>query len=186
FSPQEVESYRQLIFINLTRGLKCVIDSMKDMGMLVVDVGGQRSERRKWIHCFQDVTSVVFVVSLSGYDQCLIEDKYANQMIDAMTVWEAVCRAQCFERISIILFLNKNDVFERKVQTSHIKDFFPESLDYNGEKGDAEAGREYFKKRFARLAQKDNAKGRESYIYVTTATDTAAFRGVMTSVEGAS
>ena len=42
--------------------------------MLVVDVGGQRSERRKWIHCFQDATSVVFVASLSGYDQCLVED----------------------------------------------------------------------------------------------------------------
>ena len=43
--------------------------------MLMVDVGGQKSERRKWIHCFQDVTSILFLVSLSGYDQCLVEDK---------------------------------------------------------------------------------------------------------------
>jgi G-protein alpha subunit len=43
----------------------------------MVDVGGQKSERRKWIHCFQDVTSILFLVSLSGYDQCLIEDKDA-------------------------------------------------------------------------------------------------------------
>ena len=45
--------------------------------MLMVDVGGQKSERRKWIHCFQDVTSILFLVSLSGYDQCLVEDKDA-------------------------------------------------------------------------------------------------------------
>lgn len=40
-----------------------------------IDVGGQRSERRKWIHCFQDVTAVLFLVSLSGYDTCMIEEK---------------------------------------------------------------------------------------------------------------
>lgn len=50
---------------------------LRDHEMLMVDVGGQKSERRKWIHCFQDVTSILFLVSLSGYDQCLIEDKDA-------------------------------------------------------------------------------------------------------------
>jgi hypothetical protein len=47
----------------------------------MVDVGGQKSERRKWIHCFQDVTSILFLVSLSGYDQCLVEDKDAVRAI---------------------------------------------------------------------------------------------------------
>ena len=39
----------------------------------MVDVGGQRSERRKWIHCFENVTSIMFLVALSEYDQCLVE-----------------------------------------------------------------------------------------------------------------
>ena len=50
---------------------------LRDHEILMVDVGGQKSERRKWIHCFQDVTSILFLVSLSGYDQCLVEDKDA-------------------------------------------------------------------------------------------------------------
>jgi hypothetical protein len=50
---------------------------LRDHEMLMVDVGGQKSERRKWIHCFQDVTSILFLVSLSGYDQCLFEDRDA-------------------------------------------------------------------------------------------------------------
>lgn len=41
----------------------------------MVDVGGQRSERRKWIHCFASVTSIIFIVALSEYDQVLFEDK---------------------------------------------------------------------------------------------------------------
>lgn len=40
----------------------------------MVDVGGQRSERRKWIHCFENVTSIIFLVALSEYDQTLFEN----------------------------------------------------------------------------------------------------------------
>jgi len=39
------------------------------------DVGGQRSERKKWIHCFENVNALMFLVAISGYDQCLAEDK---------------------------------------------------------------------------------------------------------------
>ncbi|KAF4566540.1 hypothetical protein EYR36_011971 [Pleurotus pulmonarius] len=140
-----------------TTGITETTFQLKDHEMLMVDVGGQKSERRKWIHCFQDVTSILFLVSLSGYDQCLVEDKDA------------------------ILFLNKNDLFQRKIPTSDIKNFFP---DYEGEPGDVRAGRDYFKKRFARLAQKaGRSKEREIYIHITTATDTAMLRVVMAAVE---
>ncbi|KAH6903452.1 guanine nucleotide binding protein, alpha subunit [Coprinopsis sp. MPI-PUGE-AT-0042] len=153
-----------------------------DQDMLMVDVGGQKSERRKWIHCFQDVTSILFLVSLSGYDQCLVEDKDANQMQDAMTIWDSICHSQWFKQTSIILFLNKDDLFQKKVLHSDIKNFFP---DFDGEPGDVKAGRDYFKKRFARLAQKaGRSKEREIYIHITTATDTAMLRVVMAAVEG--
>ncbi|CAG8804676.1 19627_t:CDS:2, partial [Dentiscutata erythropus] len=39
------------------------------------DVGGQRSERKKWIHCFENVTAIVFLVAISEYDQLLLEDE---------------------------------------------------------------------------------------------------------------
>jgi guanine nucleotide-binding protein G(i) subunit alpha len=41
----------------------------------VFDVGGQRSERRKWIHCFEGVTAILFCVALSEYDLVLREDE---------------------------------------------------------------------------------------------------------------
>ena len=95
----------------------------------VIDVGGQRSERRKWIHCFEDVTTLLFLVSLSGYCQvcrfslvpfatplahpilmfvlfvyfqCLVEDVHANQMQDAMTMWDGICSSQWFRYTPIV------------------------------------------------------------------------------------
>ncbi|KAF8168516.1 heterotrimeric G-protein alpha subunit, GPA2-like protein [Crassisporium funariophilum] len=165
-----------------TIGITETTFNLRDHEMLMVDVGGQKSERRKWIHCFQDVTSILFLVSLSGYDQCLVEDKDANQMQDAMTIWDSICHSQWFKQTSIILFLNKNDLFERKIPTSDIKNFFP---DFDGEAGDIRAGRDYFKRRFAKLAQKaGRSKEREIYIHITTATDTVMLRVVMAAVEG--
>ena len=43
------------------------------------DVGGQRSERKKWIHCFEGVTAIIFCVALSGYDLVLAEDEEMNR-----------------------------------------------------------------------------------------------------------
>ena len=39
------------------------------------DVGGQRSERKKWIHCFEGVTAIIFIVAMSEYDLTLVEDQ---------------------------------------------------------------------------------------------------------------
>ncbi|KAG7439885.1 heterotrimeric G-protein alpha subunit, GPA2-like protein [Guyanagaster necrorhizus] len=165
-----------------TIGIKETVFSLREHELTMVDVGGQKSERRKWIHCFQDVTSILFLVSLSGYDQCLVEDKDANQMQDAMTIWDSICHSQWFKYTSIILFLNKNDLFEKKVPHSDIKNFFP---DFDGDAGDVRAGRDYFKRRFSKLATKAGRyKEREIYIHITTATDTAMLRVVMAAVEG--
>ena len=51
-----------------------VIFNVVNCGRLF-DVGGQRSERKKWIHCFEDVTAIIFCVAMSEYDQVLHEDE---------------------------------------------------------------------------------------------------------------
>lgn len=49
-----------------------------------MDVGGQRSERKKWIHCFEDVTAVLYCVGISEYDQVLYEDNVTNRILESL------------------------------------------------------------------------------------------------------
>lgn len=90
------------------------------------DVGGQRSERKKWIHCFEGVTAIIFCVALSGYDLVLAEDEEMNRMIESMKLFDSICNSKWFVETSIILFLNKKDLFEEKINRSPLTICFPE------------------------------------------------------------
>ena len=77
------------------------------------DVGGQRNERKKWIHCFDEVTAVIFVAAMNEYDQVLYEDATQNRMNEAVILFDEICNSQFFTRTSMILFLNKRYVVRR-------------------------------------------------------------------------
>mmetsp|Transcript_11054 Transcript_11054/g.16482 ORF Transcript_11054/g.16482 Transcript_11054/m.16482 type:complete len:355 (-) Transcript_11054:140-1204(-) len=132
------------------------------------DVGGQRNERRKWIHCFDDVTAVIFVASVSEYDQVLFEDSQTNRIDEALNLFQETCNNKCFKDSSIILYLNKRDLFEEKVKKVHIQSL-PKYRDCKGPEGDVEAGLKYFKDLF--VAKKGNFK-KDIYVHIVCATDT--------------
>uniref|UniRef100_A0A3Q2HI41 Guanine nucleotide-binding protein subunit alpha n=1 Tax=Equus caballus TaxID=9796 RepID=A0A3Q2HI41_HORSE len=100
----------------------------------MVDVGGQRSERRKWIHCFENVTSIMFLVALSEYDQVLVESDNENRMEESKALFRTIITYPWFQNSSVILFLNKKDLLEDKILYSHLVDYFPE-FDGPGESG---------------------------------------------------
>ncbi|RDD47518.1 Guanine nucleotide-binding protein G(q) subunit alpha [Trichoplax sp. H2] len=143
----------------------------------MVDVGGQRSERRKWIHCFENVTSIMFLVALSEYDQILAEADSQNRMEESKALFKTIITYPWFQNSSIILFLNKKDILEEKVQKSNIADYFPE---YDGPPRDAQAGREFILKMFVDL-NPDSEK--IIYSHFTCATDTENIRFVFAAVK---
>ncbi|XP_016536263.1 guanine nucleotide binding protein (G protein) alpha v1 isoform X2 [Poecilia formosa] len=65
------------------------------------DVGGQRTERRKWISCFEDVRAVLFVVALSGYDMTLVEDPTVNRLQESMKLFSSICNNVFFRSTSM-------------------------------------------------------------------------------------
>ncbi len=69
----------------------CVLSRFVVAGCRVVDVGGQRSERKKWIHCFEDVTAILFFVALSAYDLGLREDQAVVRIINIKNSHRCIC-----------------------------------------------------------------------------------------------
>ncbi|CAO3598126.1 unnamed protein product [Absidia cylindrospora] len=142
----------------------------------LVDVGGQRSERKKWLHYFDNVTAVLFVVAISGYDQSLIEDHDSNQMHEALMLFNTICNSPWFTPTSMILLLNKIDIFKRKILVSPVSKYF---VDYTGADDSLEQTKAYFKNRFQKLNQ--NSRKR-IYTHFTNATDPLLLQQVMMAV----
>jgi GTPase SAR1 family protein len=142
----------------------------------MVDVGGQRSERKKWMHCFQDVTAVIFCVALSEYDLKLYEDDQTNRMHESLKLFKEICNSKWFTETSVILFLNKKDLFAEKIKKTDLKAAFPEyggGLNYDNAVS-------FIKDKF--LAQNENPK-KHIYTHTTCATDTDNVQVVFNAVK---
>lgn len=132
----------------------------------VMDVGGQRSERTKWKNCFDCVTSVLYVAGLSEYDQVLRENEQVNRLAESLHLFEDVTNSDIFKKASIILFLNKTDLFERKLKTVPLSQYYPS---FQG--GDNfELACSFMQKRFQEVTAPSRANS--IFIHFTCAVDT--------------
>jgi len=116
----------------------------------LVDVGGQVMERKKWPRVFENVTHLIFVSSLADFDELMFEDGKTIRLLDALDLFEATVNSQAFIDKPVILFLNKEDVFRRKIQKKNLLDFFQ---DYDGTSHDYEKGIEFIKRKFESLVK---------------------------------
>jgi len=103
-----------------------VKDEPESIIFQVVDVGGQRNERKKWIHCFDSVNALLFVDNLAGYDQVMFEDVQKNRMIESLELFNKITMRAEFARTPTFLFLNKKDLFEQMIMETDMKKTFPE------------------------------------------------------------
>lgn len=142
----------------------------------MIDVGGQRTERKKWIHCFEEVTAVLFCASLSEYDQLLLEDDETMRMHESLNLFGEVCQSPWFQDTAMILFLNKEDLFKEKIARVPLTICFPE---YTGPNTN-EAGREYIHRKFVGMV--DTHSNRAIYHHFTTATNTQNINVVFDAV----
>jgi len=134
----------------------------------VFDVGGQKSERKKWIHCFESVTAVIFVASLSSYDEMMFEDQDKNSMVDSIELFDKICNNDWFKDTAMILFLNKKDLFAEKLAGSDIKEC-PAFSGYTGDPTNYDHTTEYIKEKF----EECNGQGqqRQVFTHLTCAVD---------------
>ncbi len=104
-------------------------DAPSKLHFEVVDVGGQRSERRKWVKCFADVKAVLFVINLAGYNRVLFEAPDQFRIQEALDMLRDISHLDTFADTPLFIFLNKKDLFEKMILQEDMKAAFP---DYTG------------------------------------------------------
>ncbi|KAJ8338820.1 hypothetical protein SKAU_G00356060 [Synaphobranchus kaupii] len=150
--------------------------TFKELTFKMVDVGGQRSERKKWIHCFEGVTAIIFCVELSGYDLKLYEDNQTSRMAESLRLFDSICNNNWFVNTSLILFLNKKDLLAEKIKRIPLTVCF---ADYKGQNTYEEAA-VYIQRQFEDLNR--NKETKEIYSHFTCATDTSNIQFVFDAV----
>ncbi|XP_061680696.1 guanine nucleotide-binding protein subunit alpha-11-like [Syngnathoides biaculeatus] len=165
-----------------TTGIHDYSFTINKIMLRIVDVGGQKSERRKWIHCFENVTSLIFLASLSEYDQVLEERDTINRMQESLALFYTTIHSPWFQSTSIILFLNKTDILADKILSSDLKKYFP---GFMGRRQDALDAQKYIQKLYQQQTNnpENREEGRSFYPHPTCATDTDNIRKVFNDVK---
>ncbi|XP_051930812.1 guanine nucleotide-binding protein subunit alpha-11-like [Hippocampus zosterae] len=165
-----------------TTGIHDYSFTINKITLRIVDVGGQKSERRKWIHCFENVTSLIFLASLSEYDQVLEERNTINRMEESLALFYTTIHSPWFHNTSTILFLNKTDILADKILTSDLKKYFP---GFTGRRQDAEEAKKYIQKLYRQQTNNPDSKeeGKSLYLHHTCATDTDNIRKVFSDIK---
>jgi GTPase SAR1 family protein len=163
-TPDYVPVYEDVLRCRMrTTGIVETEFTIMNTKFKMMDVGGQRSERKKWIHCFQDVTAVIFVAAMNEYDQVLFEDGVTNRIVESLDLFKKTAQSEWFEKSSLILFLNKSDLFRAKLSIVDMSTCFPDYADG----ADVDKAEQFMKNKF--LEQKP--RNLDVYVHITCATD---------------
>ncbi|XP_038863367.1 guanine nucleotide-binding protein G(s) subunit alpha isoform X3 [Salvelinus namaycush] len=160
-----------------------------DCAQYMFDVGGQRDERRKWIQCFNDVTAIIFVVASSSYNMVIREDNQTNRLQEALNLFKNIWNNRWLRTISVILFLNKQDLLAEKVLAgkSKIEEYFPEFGRYTtpddatpepGEDPRVTRAKYFIRDEFLRISTASGDGRHYCYPHFTCAVDTENIRRV--------
>jgi len=163
-----------------TLGIAELIVKHNEYTICLVDVGGQRSERRKWAPVFTgEVNTVIYLAALDSYDMVLDEDGHTNRLKDSLNLFGSVTDMPIFNPPSWILFLNKWDIFEQKIKESPLHLSFPDisETDARDVNQSYKYIRNLFKARF-----KGNKKHTTLYCHHTCALDTGAISKIFYTI----
>lgn len=161
-----------------TKGITEFTIIINEVPFCFVDVGGQRSQRQKWFQCFDSVTSILFLVSSSEFDQVLLEDRCTNRLLESKNIFDTIVNHRAFSEVSFILFLNKTDLLKRKIDSrmSDISYYFP---DFVGDPFDLNNVQKFILNLFESTKRDQN---KAIFHHYTTAIDTENIKVVFNAV----
>ncbi|KAJ3306078.1 guanine nucleotide-binding protein subunit alpha [Kappamyces sp. JEL0829] len=160
----------------VTQAISETIFTIEDTRFHFFDVSGLKHHRSYWIPYFQNVTSILFVVSLDSYNQTMVEDSTMNRMADSIFLFDQISNNELLSGANLIIFFNKKDLYSRKVKTIPIEETFP---DYQGKPNSVSQGIKFFDKKFR---QQVKSKTTALISHYTCCTDTDAMKIIILSV----
>ncbi|KAK9708997.1 G-protein alpha subunit [Popillia japonica] len=173
--PDYIPTNRDILHCRkATKGITEFVIPVNNVPFLFVDVGGQRSQRQKWFQCFGSITSILFLVSSSEFDQVLLEDRKTNRLEESKNIFDTIINNQIFNSVSIILFLNKYDLLVKKVANpeTDIRWYFPQ---FAGNSHSIHDVQEFILAMFTGVKREPK---KNLYHHFTTAVDTANIKNV--------
>ena len=157
------------------------------------DVGGQRAQRRKWIQCFNDVTAIIFVIACSSYNMVLREDEGRNRLEESIELFKSVWTNRFLQNVSIILFLNKQDILRERIVAGkfRLEDYFPEYYRYKiqdkvlrdcpGEEPEFVRAKYFIRDEFLKKVSENPSHSHDCFPHFTCAVDTKNIERVFNS-----
>ncbi|KAF8970665.1 guanine nucleotide binding protein, alpha subunit [Flammula alnicola] len=160
-----------------------IFDHGRTMGQewRLYDVGGTRSSRGAWYPYFDDVDAIIFLAPISPFDEKLAEDRRVNRLEDSYLLWRSVCSCKLLARTQIILFLNKCDLLQAKLQRGvRIRDSVPS---FGDRKNDLPTATRYFQQHFKEISRSSSPITRPFYVHLTSVIDTRSTAVTLGAVE---
>ena len=153
----------------------------KEVAWRLFDVGGSRGQRHAWVPFFEDANAIIFMAPISAFDQYLEEDYKVNRIDDSLQTFTSVCSNPLLKNVHLVLFLNKIDILQRKIQAGikvrkYITSFGNRPNEYH-------EVTEYFTAHFHQVHRKNNADRRRAlYTHLTSVVDTQATQAIIANV----
>lgn len=132
---------------NRTTGIWEKIFHFQDIDLSLFDVGGARSERRKWVHLIDSPTALVFTVDIASWTRGLYEHHDTNAMQESLDLFQAVTNARRYQHSTVILVFTECETLEGTLSIRPLTDF---DADYEGG-NDAARARQHIAEMFLRL-----------------------------------
>ncbi|RDB24781.1 Guanine nucleotide-binding protein alpha-4 subunit [Hypsizygus marmoreus] len=166
-----VQEYR----FTLDRGTASSLD------WLMYDVAGIRTSRAAWIPYFKDITAIIFLAPLSAFNENLAEDPRINRLDDTFSLWNTICSSKLLSDVQIILFMNKIDILQRKLDSGIlVKDFIS---DFQEQSNDFATVTTWFRRIFGKIHRKGSPPTRKLIAHFTSVVDTKSTAQTLAAVQ---
>jgi hypothetical protein len=105
-------------FIHFDAGIWKIQFEYNTIRHFIIDTTRQKSESRKWLHCFDDVTAAVFLVSLEHYETGFTE---------SLKLWISLTSTTYLQYLaSWILIFDVPESFTERIKTEPLSTYFPD------------------------------------------------------------